>query len=813
MTPVKAPKPTTVGDSQLCLSNPQLERTFRGHRNYVTSLAFSPSLKQLASGSGDNCVMLWNFKPQLRAFRFVGHTSAVTDCKFSPDGDVLATASKDKTVRLWVPSAKAESVVMRGHTGPVRSVCFSHDGSFLLTASDDKTAKIWNLPSRKFASSFVGHSNWVRCASFDPTSKLCATGSDDKQVKLWDISSPNPLHTFIDHSDTVHCVDFHTDGSCVVSGSADKTIKMWDIRSHQLIQNYNAHSDAVTSISLHPSGYYMLSSSRDSSVRIWDLREGRLLFTLEGHVGSVNSATFSLDGSFFASAGADQMVMVWKSNLVSAFHATPGSGTGPLTRAGDNNTMGVLVPSTAGSGAVGSRGFQRTSAAPAHTPTHHTGAMSTSNRSRPSTAPGGSSGRPTSTTTLSARTTRDTSGVRTASAIADEPTVSIVRSPVRKGKATPGSYVPGLPKAPSTAIMAAASQFAGDAPKSPKNTYKEKVRNQQAEDASWPTRQALPPFPPVADPSPHTTERNQLPAQLTHTLNHIVGQLDIITRTMALLENRLALTEDRVSTIIAHTRGLQVQEEAPGSLQYGRTTQPFLSSGTGSMAAPGDHSDPRDPREHTDHREHSFINTTAVGDLNTNAMHTAASSSSSSATKRLLPIHNTIGSQHTPVDTVEATVVRSIGTVDFGNSPQWPASMKGGNPPPTGTLESLQYAQEEEERAQNEAEANDCLATMALELDPTDVYYEDDDNAQEAVRSGGGLGGGVYLKYDDKEDEGEGGVEDGGGDEVEETEAIVVGGRFDPPPAEDEYGYDDDSNPFDDHDQSRVEDVYFDVRR
>ncbi len=54
-------------------SDPSLERTFRGHRNYVSSLSFSPTLKQLASGSGDNCIMLWNFKPALRAFRFIGH--------------------------------------------------------------------------------------------------------------------------------------------------------------------------------------------------------------------------------------------------------------------------------------------------------------------------------------------------------------------------------------------------------------------------------------------------------------------------------------------------------------------------------------------------------------------------------------------------------------------------------------------------------------------------------------------------------------------------------------------------------------------
>ena len=53
--------------------DPTLERSFRGHRDAVTSVCFNPNMKQLVSGSLDNCVMVWNFKPQLRAFRFTGH--------------------------------------------------------------------------------------------------------------------------------------------------------------------------------------------------------------------------------------------------------------------------------------------------------------------------------------------------------------------------------------------------------------------------------------------------------------------------------------------------------------------------------------------------------------------------------------------------------------------------------------------------------------------------------------------------------------------------------------------------------------------
>ena len=53
-----------VGDDE-----PVLDRSFRGHKGGVSCLAFSPTTRQLASGSADCSVMVWNFKPQLRAFK------------------------------------------------------------------------------------------------------------------------------------------------------------------------------------------------------------------------------------------------------------------------------------------------------------------------------------------------------------------------------------------------------------------------------------------------------------------------------------------------------------------------------------------------------------------------------------------------------------------------------------------------------------------------------------------------------------------------------------------------------------------------
>ena len=60
----------------LVQEDPSLERHFKGHRDTVTSVSFNPNMKQLATGSMDSCLMVWHFKPQARAYRFVGHKAS-----------------------------------------------------------------------------------------------------------------------------------------------------------------------------------------------------------------------------------------------------------------------------------------------------------------------------------------------------------------------------------------------------------------------------------------------------------------------------------------------------------------------------------------------------------------------------------------------------------------------------------------------------------------------------------------------------------------------------------------------------------------
>ncbi|TYQ30162.1 WD40 repeat domain-containing protein [Pseudanabaena sp. UWO310] len=298
-------KDRTLGRLWEVIYNIREANRLEGHNKPVTSVAFSPDGKTIASGSNDKTIKLWNLEgKELRTL--IGHRNGVWSVAFSPDGKTIASGSSDYTIKLWNLAGK-ELRTLTGHSNWVESVAFSPDGKTIASGSADHTIKLWDLEGKELRT-LTGHSNIVMSVAFSPDGKSIASGSDDKTIKLWDLAGKE-IQTLTGHRNEVWSVAFSPDGKTIASGSNDKTIKLWNLAGKE-IQTLTGHRNGVWSVAFSPDGKTIASGSRDHTIKLWDLT-GKEIQTLTGHSNIITRVAFSPDRKTIASGSADHTIKLW----------------------------------------------------------------------------------------------------------------------------------------------------------------------------------------------------------------------------------------------------------------------------------------------------------------------------------------------------------------------------------------------------------------------------------------------------------------------------------------------------------------------
>ncbi|MBE5228414.1 MAG: WD40 repeat domain-containing protein [Microcystis aeruginosa PMC 728.11] len=288
-----------------------------GHKDFVTSVNFSPDGKTLVSRSGDKTIKLWNVETGKEIRTLKGHDSTVNSVNFSPDGKTLVSGNDDGTIILWDVEERQEIRTIKAHSGTVYSVNFSPDGKTLVSGSDDKTIKLWNVEKPQEIHTLKEDNGPVYSVNFSPDGKTLVSGSGDKTIILWDVKTGKKLHTFEGHNGPVYSVNFSRNGKTLVSGSGDKTIKLWNVEERREIHTLKGHNSRVRSVNFSPDGKTLVSGSWDNTIKLWNVETGQEILTLKGHEGPVWSVNFSPDeGKTLVSGSDDGTIKLWNVEIV-----------------------------------------------------------------------------------------------------------------------------------------------------------------------------------------------------------------------------------------------------------------------------------------------------------------------------------------------------------------------------------------------------------------------------------------------------------------------------------------------------------------
>lgn len=307
-------------------------RSLPGHLEYVNTVAFSPKVGMVASGSRDKTVQLWDVETGDRTKIWRKHTEYVSSVAFSPTGASLASGGWDSKIYIWDVDNDSDAPVrtLNGHTNLVLSVAYNKAGTRLVSGSNDKTIIVWNTANGQVVKKSKLMPNAIAAVAFSPDGKWIAGGCLDGNIYIWDAATLTQAKVLTSSpAKPIFSVVF-IDNSTVVAGGKDGVLRVWNATTGKPGATLVTSGKDIFSVSYNSKRHLLAAGGADKLIRVWNvptpLTNWHTATTkvdapvkLSGHTDTVRAVDFSDDGEMLASGGWDYNILLWK---------TSGTGSG-----------------------------------------------------------------------------------------------------------------------------------------------------------------------------------------------------------------------------------------------------------------------------------------------------------------------------------------------------------------------------------------------------------------------------------------------------------------------------------------------------
>jgi WD40 repeat protein len=295
---------------------PELTFFLQHGPHMVSSVAFSPDGKLLASGGADQRLILWNadFGIQLET---LPHESNVVSMAFSPDGKLLAAATSNGDIVLWDlehPGAIRRKARLPAHVGMATRVAFDGRGH-LASGGMDGRIRRWDVETGRERGEPLELGTPVYTLSLSEDGRWLAAAGDTHR-QLWNVvtrqpvvSRRPPLELEQERGGPVALLP----GKPVLAlGLGDGKVFLWDFQKDAFTRLPDEHQRAVYELAFSGEGDRLVSVSEDESLFIWNVEERSLTRSIyPPRAGRPLSASFRPHGQQLAWGDDAGIVTVW----------------------------------------------------------------------------------------------------------------------------------------------------------------------------------------------------------------------------------------------------------------------------------------------------------------------------------------------------------------------------------------------------------------------------------------------------------------------------------------------------------------------